>query len=492
MLVGCGYFLDLSFARGWIGPSERIALGIIAGAALVAAATRFLGGTYRVVAECAVGLGAGVVDLSTWAAIAVFPDLHIPRAAAFAVMAIGAVALTLIANRWRSQPIALMALAAAYLTPILLGCVFANLAAFAAYLIVVTSGMLILARRRSFLAVEIVAVVVTLSYSLVFCPSLVWSNLAAASVASCIFLMFAAAFTTRPIGNGVARSLAIVPFTAAATVYMLVMECLLNASQTVLGVSLLGLATVLLAIPVLFKRISPELKPAYQCLALLAGNLALRSLLHRTELFDMLSIEAAMLARFGARRDNPSVVKIGLSFFALAAGGLLWEAATLEPAQTVCTPLSLGFAVWLQSAFTARRAVPQNVRCTYSLVTHGVALAALTRAALDLTGGPAWNVGLPNLAQLTLSFSWALFAAALFARGVTTRANVARWEGLALFAVTTIKVFTVDLASLDSVYRTLAFLGTGVVLFGSAAWYLRSLRLLREPDAARGPELASR
>jgi uncharacterized membrane protein len=481
MLVGCAFFIDLSFTRGWIAPAQRIALGLLVGSAVLAGSTRFLRGTYRVVAECAACLGAGVAFLASWASITVFPDLGVPRAAAFASMAIVACALTFIANRWRSQPIALMGLAGAYLTPILLGSVQADRAGLVAYLIIVTSGMLALARRRSFAAVEITAVVATVLYGAAFVPvpNFDWSNTSAASAATCFFIMFAAAFTTRPIRHGAPKIMALVPFIAATTIYVTLLENLLNGTPKILGCALLALATVLFAACTYIKQMPVELKPAYRGLALFAANLALRSLLQRFELFDAFSIEAAVLLIMGARIGNPNVTRIGLGLLAIAAVGLLWNAVTFAPTQALFTPLALGFAIWLQSAFSARRAIPQNIRQACAITVHAVAFAGITRTALDATGGPVWNLGvsLPSAAQLALSLSWALFAALLFGRGVTTRANVARWEGLTLFAITIIKVFCVDLASLDLTYRVLAFLGTGVLLFVSSVLYMRSLRV---------------
>jgi uncharacterized membrane protein len=50
-----------------------------------------------------------------------------------------------------------------------------------------------------------------------------------------------------------------------------------------------------------------------------------------------------------------------------------------------------------------------------------------------------------------------------------------RWLGLGLFGWTVFKVFVVDLAALDVVYRILSFLGLGIVLVGVSAWYQRTM-----------------
>ena len=49
-----------------------------------------------------------------------------------------------------------------------------------------------------------------------------------------------------------------------------------------------------------------------------------------------------------------------------------------------------------------------------------------------------------------------------------------RYAGLALFAVVVGKIFLVDLAGLESIYRILAFIALGILLFLAALLYLRN------------------
>ena len=476
MLLGCACFIDLSFSRGWIAPLWRIALGIVAGSALIAGAARFMRGAYRSVAEATIALGAGIFSVAAWASFAVFPELHVPQAAAFAALSIAAFALAFIADRSRSQPVALMGLLAAYLTPVLSNSIAHDQEPLAGYLLLVTSAMLVLARRRSFVAVEVTASLATLAYGFALAPnpSLGWSNGHAASAASLFFVLFAAAFTTRPGGDR-SRALHLAPLVVTTALYISILTLLFGPEPGLLGSLLLGLATLLFAAPALsaFPR---EMKLPYRSLGLLAVNLALRSLLERTELFDAFAVQAAVLAVLGARTANATITRIGIGLFGVAAAGLGWEMCTLPPAETAFSPFAIALYVWLASAFSARRAIPENLRRASSLLAHAVALAGLTRIGLDATGGPAWNAGVSGLALATMSLIWATFGAALFARGVSTRDSVLRWEGLAIFAVTIVKVFSFDLAGLDLTYRILAFAGTGAVLFVSSAWYTRSLR----------------
>jgi hypothetical protein len=246
-------------------------------------------------------------------------------------------------------------------------------------------------------------------------------------------------------------------------------------------------STVAFAGPLRLRRFAGELRPAYAVLALLALNLALRSLLHPTPLLGALSIEAAALCLIGRRSAEPTLTFAGLALFAFAGGALIWQAITLPPALTLLTPLALSFVIWAQAALSARHTIPSELEPIGPILAHSVALIGITRLALDATGGPSWFGFLPNIAQATISLCWVLAAALLFIRSVQTSNSVERWEALVLFTLTIAKAFTVDLAYLDLAYRVPAFIVIGGVLFISSTWYTRSVALRIERRQAVTP-----
>ncbi|HVK80152.1 MAG TPA: DUF2339 domain-containing protein, partial [Verrucomicrobiae bacterium] len=69
-----------------------------------------------------------------------------------------------------------------------------------------------------------------------------------------------------------------------------------------------------------------------------------------------------------------------------------------------------------------------------------------------------------SLETWTYSAVWAIFSAIVLWTGTATRNALLRWTGLALFLVTTAKVFLIDMARLDGVIRAASFLGLGGVL----------------------------
>ncbi len=98
----------------------------------------------------------------------------------------------------------------------------------------------------------------------------------------------------------------------------------------------------------------------------------------------------------------------------------------------------------------------------------------------------AWGVQRPlsdftrQEAQFTavvwISIAWALYASALVAAGFWKRRAGLRWLGLAVFALTTGKVFFFDLARLQPVYRIGSFLALGALLVAASFLYQRARR----------------
>jgi uncharacterized membrane protein len=61
----------------------------------------------------------------------------------------------------------------------------------------------------------------------------------------------------------------------------------------------------------------------------------------------------------------------------------------------------------------------------------------------------------------------------MIAVGIATRSVAARLMALALFGVTILKVFLVDLAHLETIYRVVSFIGLGVILIAVSLAYTR-------------------
>jgi uncharacterized membrane protein len=86
-------------------------------------------------------------------------------------------------------------------------------------------------------------------------------------------------------------------------------------------------------------------------------------------------------------------------------------------------------------------------------------------------------------AQAGLSVYWAIFGVALVVAGFVFRTATARYAGLALLAITVIKVVLVDLSTVERAWRVISFFASGLLLVGTSVLYSKlSPRLLEERD----------
>ncbi|MDB5040576.1 MAG: rane protein, partial [Candidatus Eremiobacteraeota bacterium] len=494
VLLGTAFFLDLAFTSGWIGPAQRIILGLVAGSALIGAGARLLRGTYTYLAEGLVGLGAGILYLSLWASVAVFPQLHVARPAAFAAMiAVTAVVAALAALR-RSERLALIGLVGGFLTPVLLSGGPTAHVELATYLLVLAGGMLALAARCGFRSVEAVTFVATFLYAGAFSsdPATQWSDRNAYAVASLFFVEFALAFGFGAARSGAASPIRIALLSLDVALYAGFLEIIFANHQTPLGVALLALAVVLLATAQL-RTVPQRMTAACGYLGLAVVTLALPALIHQTSLLDAFSLEAGVLVVLGRRAGDRWIALAGALLFGLTGIALFAQAQMDPPATAFLNPLAYAFAIWIGALIAARKASASSavegdgayrtLDVTAGIALNAIVLTALSRQLLDALGGPQWNVAVPNNAQLALSLLWTVYAATLFAFGLRGGSAAQRWQGLVLFALTLCKVFFVDLATLNSAYRVGSFVGLGIVMVAASAWYTRATMRRSTPEA---------
>jgi uncharacterized membrane protein len=114
-------------------------------------------------------------------------------------------------------------------------------------------------------------------------------------------------------------------------------------------------------------------------------------------------------------------------------------------------------------------------------ITVALKLAIAVIALVDLSveisnwfnvSGAAAGLSDPRLAkQVALSIFWACFAVGLVAMGFAFREAPLRYMGLILLAATLLKVVTVDLSGVSQGYRTLSFIGVGLLMLGTSVLY---------------------
>ena len=470
--------------RGWIGPAERVLLGLAIGAGLIVFAATRIGPAYTLVAESLIGVGAGICYLALWSAVTVLATIPGSSVVAFAAMIAVTATLGVLAATRRSERLAFLGTLGGYLTPLLIGNGAPDRVALAAYLATVTGGMLALGARYAFISLEILTLVSTVGFANAFAPDPThgWTQLQTQIVAMIFFLIFAAAFSTG-VGTGTKRRVWLLVSVTAA--YILIEETLFSADQTILGADLVGLAAVLL----IAAQVAPWPKPiiaTYGALALGSVTLAVAAFFRELALVDAFAVEATVLVYVNRTFGD---IRVKLASFALLgiSGSLLVTGSAILP-HARGIEIAVAFAIWLASAITITRLARFTTPEFEAVARIGidfVTLMGLSRACVDLFGG---SVGFgASAAQVAISLVWTLYATALFGLGLRRERALLRWEGLALFAATIFKVFTVDLASVEVEYRVGTFVLLGAVLFGVSAWYTRAMGRTKTEPTKTGP-----
>jgi uncharacterized membrane protein len=159
------------------------------------------------------------------------------------------------------------------------------------------------------------------------------------------------------------------------------------------------------------------------------------------------------------------------------AGGVPPHPLLVSEATLAIGSLIVGLAV---VAAIARR------RWTAALVTGLAALAGaatlylLSVGVVDVFAGEAYRLGygrfgrldeLTKEAQVALSVLWATIGVVVLGLGLLLRVGALRVAGLVVLGLATVKVFLVDLSSLDVAYRVITLVVLGLLLVASAyAW----------------------
>lgn len=80
---------------------------------------------------------------------------------------------------------------------------------------------------------------------------------------------------------------------------------------------------------------------------------------------------------------------------------------------------------------------------------------------------------IPGLESGGISILWSIFALSLLLFGIVKNQRSARYLGLMLFVVVAVKVFFFDLATLDEIYRIVAFIILAILVIAGAFLYLK-------------------
>jgi len=154
VVLALAFFFEYAFENHWISETSRIGLGLLCGAVALFFGERLWKGGQRTFAQALTAAGIAFLYLSFWAAFTLY---HlIPQPAAFALMLLTTAAAGVLAVRYESLAIAVLALAVGYATPLLLGSA-AGTWFVLAYVLILNLGAAAAARARRWRWLEALA-----------------------------------------------------------------------------------------------------------------------------------------------------------------------------------------------------------------------------------------------------------------------------------------------------------------------------------------------
>jgi uncharacterized membrane protein len=497
LAVAVSFFLKYAFDNDWIGPTGRVAIGLLIGSALFPLSQWILGRGYQYFSEGITGLGAAILYLSIWTGWHYYALFG--QTPAFVMMIVVTAVSTAVAMARNSQRLAVLALIGGVLTPTLVSTGMNAEVVLFTYLAVLAGAMLVMAWRSDWKAVPALLFVSTLFYfwgwyGEFYAPDERVTTLAFATL---FFAVFAALPAIQSLREGALPEILDVILVAANALQFLVAlrQTLWPTHRWELTFAVLALAAVHLlaegALPE--KAAGPKsqvqtTRMLYAGLALVFATVAIPIRLDGYWITLAWAAEALVLVGCGLRVSMLALRVPGLVMFLVVAVRLTFLPihAGLAPAFLLNARFSvMAFCAAAGAlAFYFARHSPIEIQPPESHFYFALAVAA-NICFLVAISWEVWDffsqtpsIGFDRrLAQeLGLSMLWVAYALAQIVPGFAWKSVALRWQGLILMGVAIAKVFLFDLSFLSSFYRIVSFFALGLVLLGISFFYQKMAR----------------
>ncbi len=489
LILAVTYFLKYAFDNNWIGPSGRVAIGILLGAAMLPWSHWLLQRGYSYFSEGIAGLGAVVLYLSIWAGCQYYKLFSLD--VGFAAMIVITAGMAAVALGRNSQRIALLSLFGGFLTPVLVSEGKDAQVVLFTYLLILGAGLLAIEMRRDWRALTPISFLLSQLYfwgwySEFYRPAKLERTILFATL---FFLLYAALPVLRAVRYSQLHELDIVVVLANSFAYLGALYVMLwpqDRWPLTLLVLALSAAHLFIArlVPPPKAGESPMVRLLFAGLALTFTTLAIPIRLEGKWITLAFAIEGAVLVWTGFRSMAGFLRAGGYFLLALAAVRLL--IFPLPAPQFLFNERFAAYAVLIICfgvvVYAAREHASSvgrdelNTLGGFAVAINVFALIALSLELWDHFGSHA-GLGIDSgLAQhLALSLLWTAYASGLIALGVRRESALLRWQALVLFGLVVVKVFVYDSSYLERFYRIISFSILGLVLLVVSFLYQRKV-----------------
>jgi uncharacterized membrane protein len=501
VLIGVSYFLKFAFDNNWIGPAGRIAVGLIAGIAVVLWSERFRSRGYRSFSYSLKAVGIGVLYLSLWASFQVYHLM--PSGVVFVCMLVVTASTCAMALSQDAEILAVFAITGGFSTPLLLSTGVNREIALFCYLAVLDLGIMALVIFKPWRRLLLLGFVGTLLlyvgwYAEFYNRSQLQTTLIFATIFFAIFAISPLLMLREEHAAGVMPL--VLAFVNAATYFLQSYVMISEISTTAMA----WFSLVLAAVYLLLNRLRPKdsdaaaehnLRLLHLALAVGLVTVAIPIRLEAHWITIGWFVESAVLLWIGGRIKSDLLNVFALTALVLGVGRLLlfdnFESTRFIFNMRMAV-YGVAIAVLAFVAFNASRRDDESARTIGMLATislNALALRALScevadyysqqMAAIRPLAG-AWRSGdssqmrsVEIARDFTYSALWMAYGAMLMVIGFWRASAFVRWQALLLIAVTIGKVFIYDTSRLDRIYRILSFVVLGVLLLAISFAYQR-------------------
>jgi uncharacterized membrane protein len=503
VLIGVSYFLKFAFDNNWIGPTGRVAIGLLAGVAVVLWSENFRRRGYRIFSYSLKAVGIGVLYLSLYAAFQVYS--LIPGSVAFVMMFAVTAATALMAWAQDAEILAAFALIGGFTTPLLLSTGQNREVALFAYVAILDLGALVLVIFKPWRRLLILSYIGTLLlyigwYSSFYDVTQVRTTVAFATLFFAIFAV--APLLARPAQKGWPSD-AVPPLVAVVNaagyflqIYVMFEE--IGTRDTAWFALALAALYIFLSRQARGRAGDPEASRIVDLLhlALAIGFITVAIPIRLDAHWITMGwfVEAAVLLWVADRLHSDLLNGFAIGALALGVGRLLLldNFYVTQPifnnrmATYAVAILVLGAVAWYGSRRkddTGRKAAAICIVALNLLALRGLSLEVSSyyaqesaelrpRGRWDNAGWADWRR--INIARdFTYSALWMSYGAMLMVVGFWRRSAFVRWQALVLIAFTIGKVFLYDVSELDRGYRIVSFIVLGVLLLAISFVYQR-------------------
>jgi uncharacterized membrane protein len=501
--------LKLAIDNQWIGETGRVAIGLIAGIAVVLWSERFRSHGYRLFSFSLKAVGIGVLYLSLWASFQVYHLM--PSEVVFACMLVVTAATCAMALAQDAEILAVYAITGGFSTPVLLSTGVNREIALFSYVVLLDVGILALVMLKPWRRLLWLGYAGTLSLYLAW--YIEYYDRKQFETTFIFDTVFFAIFAVAPLfmlrqETGAGMMPLAMAFLNAATYFLQAYAMISDISNTAMAWFSLALAADYLGLNRLRPKSSDEtaehnLKLMHLALAVGLITVAVPIRLEAHWITIGWFLESAVLLWLANRIKSDLLNVFALTALVLGIGRLLAFDNFTSTALIFNMRMAVyGVAVAVLAfiAYQASKRDDDNARTIGALAIvamNALALVALTREVTDyyshqMAGAipaPAlWNAqhgtqmrAIEIARGFTYSALWMAYGAMLMIVGFLRNSAFVRWQALVLIAATIIKVFVYDVSELDRVYRILSFVVLGVLLLAISFAYQRDwLKLSRK------------